>query len=79
MIDIEFAVEVASKVDSANYSTRVLFRRQYFDASYYEARDPRPFHIVLADREKDVHFAGAEYGWADEPIEDVRLANSHCS
>lgn len=37
-------------VDSSLETTRLYWRREFFDATEAEAADPRPFAQVLADR-----------------------------
>lgn len=50
MLSIAFAIQASQLVDSALESTRIFWRKKYFNASDAEARDPRPFHIVLSER-----------------------------
>jgi hypothetical protein len=44
------AAQTTQMVDSSLESTRVFWRQKYFNATEAEARDPRPFAQVLAER-----------------------------
>lgn len=53
MIMKEFEIMKNQLVDSELESTRVFWRKKYFDATDEEAADPRPFIEVLGEREKN--------------------------
>lgn len=50
MLQYAFALHLASHIDSRLESTRVYWRKKFFNATDAEARDPRPFAEVLAER-----------------------------
>ena len=51
VIDGHAELMCGSMIDSRLATTRVFWRKKYYDATDEEANDPRPFSDVLADRE----------------------------
>jgi hypothetical protein len=52
LIGTAFANMATGMVDSVLESTRVYWRKKYFEATDDDARDPRPWIDVAADRER---------------------------
>ncbi|KFB10373.1 hypothetical protein EL18_01404 [Nitratireductor basaltis] len=50
MLAYAFMLNLVSHVDSRLESTRVFWRQKYFNATDEEARDPRPWAEVFAER-----------------------------
>jgi len=50
MLDFAFNLYLKQMPDSSLESTRVFWRKKYWDATDKEAYDPRPWIEVLADR-----------------------------
>ncbi len=50
VFELAFSLHLASHVDSELETTRVYWRKKFFNASDAEARDPRPFEEVLSKR-----------------------------
>lgn len=51
MIQQHLVLMTMQLVDSLVLSTRIYWRRKFFAATDAEANDPRPFRVVLSERE----------------------------
>jgi hypothetical protein len=56
-------------MDSEIESTRIFWRKKYFNVTDEQARDPRPFAEVLDDMDKDAEFV-------EKYIKNVSLMNT---
>ena len=53
LIELAFINQCSQLVDSQLETTRVFWRKKYFNATDAESLDPRPFADVLAERAGD--------------------------